>query len=1477
MNTAEWPANLLARAYGLLLCWFWLLGPAFGQGVHPPSWVGTTRVDYGLPSTYITRVEPGSYGHMRSGNQVDYALSANGARQAISYDLTFSQSPFNNTVDNNIGAARLFLADGAGIDMGDFARALFSNRNADWSTAGRVVIDTPSTRSMHGLFRYFTFNADNLRDATSLHKNYIILIHGWNPDNNDNPYATGNFAILKSNIDNWLSASGMNHWRVLTYMMPSDTATGDMSVTDLWKYRSGSRAAEVARLHGYHMARSLIDKVPDVRRVHLIAHSAGSWTARSCAEYLLDHASQLQAKGLQVTLLDAYVPAAVDADWLGGLTQGNTYLSVPLMNAMLSFNNTSRVHGYDNYYATGGWWWNNPPGTKNSFSWSSLALPVNNVDTKEYSPSRWHDHSGPIRYYADSVASPLAFGGVGGWRQSIAYTNLVNPPPPDPPAEINYPTASSSGSFSISWSASWSATSYRLELSSNQGSSWSHVWTGSGTSYADTRPNGGYRYRVRAINAAGSGDWKTGGHDCWVTISGGGGNDGTLITMPINATRDTYVWSADPNANYGNSVQSQFSFSSSSRNRAYLYFPLDIPAGTTIESAKIDLFVTVFAGSGFTWPTRVINVDAHRVTGSWTETGITWNNQPSFAYVNSEPWYQSQNFPDKYMSIGARHLVNQWLAHGNNGVMLRLDESYAADCSVAFSTKEYLSGQRSPKLIIEVYEKINEPTTLSGPSTGITGQSLEFTAGGASSSLGHSLQYRFDWGDGGSVSSWGSATRSKTYSSAGSHPIRVQARCSSHTTANSEWSAVLKTVEISQAHTVNTPNTPSGPSSGYVGVSYEYSTAGSSCAHGHPVEHQFDWGDSQSSWGGPSVLKSFSTPNAYSVRARARCAVNTAIQSSWSGGKSVTISTIPTFTLHVGSLGADGVVIESSSGHGGTTAYSRSITLGTSVALVAPQYHGAGAHRTRFAQWTGDINSQNREILFDMNSTKSLTANYTDDPLTLVIDPTFRTHSSLAATGQEIDVIASGYWTAVANAGWITLEGAWHSSGGGAPYVDGSGDGLVRYSVSANTGGQRSSTITFTSGDLVSIFTVTQNAAPDTQPPTVTITSPTSATTWTSPTNRMYIGGTASDNVGVSSVRVHNFRDIGDYLCTGTTSWQYNGLPLFQGANLITVTARDAAGNTGTDTLNVTFNNDAQYDDVLRSGAVMQEIQFPDNLTPGSTVTVRWKVLSYVPVISRVYGGVPGGWVFFKNGTYTGFEQSPWNLSGRHAGVYSFECAFPVPQKSGDFNVWFNVAQMDSHQFMIPVIPDGVDARPDPTYAKLIRRTILAGGNNADPQSDPDTYASSTKFENVDHARKRSAATVVAVTLPDNLTPGTQVTAEWKVHSYVSINGQLLMLNLNQQQVLLEANATRIGNAVQTTFNFQDRTTGTRYYASEYTFRATFTVPNQPGTHQIFFRCQESGVGGSQWMGATLAAGIDGRPAEYNGMFGRFIERTINP
>jgi len=96
----------------------------------------------------------------------------------------------------------------------------------------------------------------------------------------------------------------------------------------------------------------------------------------------------------------------------------------------------------------------------------------------------------------------------------------------------------------------------------------------------------------------------------------------------------------------------------------------------------------------------------------------------------------------------------------------------------------------------------------------------------------------------------------------------------------------------------------------------------------------------------------------------------------------------------------------------------------------------------------------------------------------------------------------------------------------------------------------------------------------DVTPPTVAITSPTSSPTFTTNTSSMALGGTASDNVGVTQVTWMNSRG-GNGTATGTTSWTASGIGLQMGTNMLTVQARDAAGNTKVATLTATLTDTA--------------------------------------------------------------------------------------------------------------------------------------------------------------------------------------------------------------------------------------------------------------------------------------------------------------
>jgi hypothetical protein len=93
----------------------------------------------------------------------------------------------------------------------------------------------------------------------------------------------------------------------------------------------------------------------------------------------------------------------------------------------------------------------------------------------------------------------------------------------------------------------------------------------------------------------------------------------------------------------------------------------------------------------------------------------------------------------------------------------------------------------------------------------------------------------------------------------------------------------------------------------------------------------------------------------------------------------------------------------------------------------------------------------------------------------------------------------------------------------------------------------------------------------DGESPTITITSPTSSSTYSTTSSTIVLGGSASDNAGVSSVTWSNAATGGSGTCSGTTTWATSGISLSSGSNVITVTAHDASNKIGTDTITVTY------------------------------------------------------------------------------------------------------------------------------------------------------------------------------------------------------------------------------------------------------------------------------------------------------------------
>jgi hypothetical protein len=308
----------------------------------------------------------------------------------------------------------------------------------------------------------------------------VILIHGWNPDGNPNCYSGLEWSSLLNNVKAQPNGSG---WDVVAYDWHEDAATGGIFgplFTDLFNWGRASAAAYNAGAHGFNLAIQLNERAPNLREVHFIAHSAGSWAARKAMEQLLALNPYVV---VQVTLLDPFVPSPGDA---------GDYSDVAMGNAK-SVTGNERPQRLENYYANdslldGGNAY--PCGsfagptyfTQETFTWRGgidinqrvdwgavLVNPPGPNSVTYFANYDWH--SGPIQFYSDCISAslfpasiPSGLQGAGcpfdfqqiGWERSLYAWETILPQITTQPAN-HFAQTGESATFNVTANQ---ATSY---------------------------------------------------------------------------------------------------------------------------------------------------------------------------------------------------------------------------------------------------------------------------------------------------------------------------------------------------------------------------------------------------------------------------------------------------------------------------------------------------------------------------------------------------------------------------------------------------------------------------------------------------------------------------------------------------------------------------------------------------------------------------------------------------------------------------------------------------------------------------------------------------------------------------------------------------------------------------------------------------------------------------------------------------------
>jgi parallel beta-helix repeat protein len=372
-------------------------------------------------------------------------------------------------------------------------------------------------------------------------------------------------------------------------------------------------------------------------------------------------------------------------------------------------------------------------------------------------------------------------------------------------------------------------------------------------------------------------------------------------------------------------------------------------------------------------------------------------------------------------------------------------------------------------------------------------------------------------------------------------------------------------------------------------------------------------------------------------------------------------------------------------------------------------------------------------------------------------------------------------------------------------------------------------------------------------PVVISITSPTSASTYSSSTTSIFnISGTVSGgNGGISRiVLTSSLGEIKNCSLITNSTWRCENMELISGANSLTVRAYDGLGNSSSDNLVITFTSAyPQLDEsAMRAGMGLIDVDMDDNLVPGDNITVRWKILSYYPLISSMKVTLPTNQTVNINGRRVGVEPGRWKIYDRNSKVFVFETNWVVPQVAGDSRVRFAAALEDGYAYMNANVPGGVDSRPYLTDGKEILRTIVSGGTNRGIFTENTTVVP-PYFDTLDKSILRAGGTITRINMSDNLVPGTTVTIRYDVLSYVPILSRFKVKTASGADIQAE---TVLVNTTDGRWSIYT------YRSKVYTFEYNWTIPSDSGDARIRFMNAQSD--GYAYMNGNIPGGVDSRP-----------------
>jgi hypothetical protein len=179
-----------------------------------------------------------------------------------------------------------------------------------------------------------------------------------------------------------------------------------------------------------------------------------------------------------------------------------------------------------------------------------------------------------------------------------------------------------------------------------------------------------------------------GSDNCPSDVSSGGGG-GTLTLTP---TADTYVRDGSTaGQNFGTDTVLAVKTNSQVGLNRHIFLKFDVSGLTTASNAKLRLFGNFTASSG----TSPVSIHEEG-TDSWTETGLTWNNQPS---AGSTVVTVPVGLNAQYWEWDLTAFVQNQITTGQNTMSLELQNDSTTSDPVNFNSRE--AGSNKPQLLVQ--------------------------------------------------------------------------------------------------------------------------------------------------------------------------------------------------------------------------------------------------------------------------------------------------------------------------------------------------------------------------------------------------------------------------------------------------------------------------------------------------------------------------------------------------------------------------------------------------------------------------------------------------------------------------------------------------------------------------------------------------------------------------------------------------------